>query len=40
MRIFYIETGRRKKCLVHSYGCQQNVSDGEKLKGTYGPDGL
>ena len=30
---FYIETGRRKKCLVHSYGCQQNVSDGEKLKG-------
>lgn len=29
----YIETGRRRKCLVHSYGCQQNVSDGEKIKG-------
>lgn len=25
--------GEPPKCFVHSFGCQQNVSDGEKLKG-------
>ena len=24
---------RKPVCYLHSYGCQQNVSDGEKLKG-------
>lgn len=27
------KTGRNKKAFVHSYGCQQNISDGEKLQG-------
>ena len=26
-------TGRAPECYVHSFGCQQNVSDGEKLMG-------
>ena len=27
------KTGQAPGCFVHSFGCQQNVSDGEKLKG-------
>ena len=27
------KTGAAPRCFVHSFGCQQNVSDGEKLKG-------
>lgn len=30
---FERENGCKPKCFVHSFGCQQNVSDGEKLKG-------
>ncbi|WP_124098616.1 tRNA (N6-isopentenyl adenosine(37)-C2)-methylthiotransferase MiaB [Ruminococcus sp. Marseille-P6503] len=30
---YKLRNGRRPLALVHSYGCQQNVSDGEKLKG-------
>lgn len=27
------QTGRRRSAFVHTYGCQQNVSDSEKIKG-------
>ena len=30
---FYNLTGERKTAYVRTYGCQQNVSDGEKIKG-------
>lgn len=30
---YMLETGHRPLALIHSYGCQQNVSDGEKIKG-------
>ncbi|MCH5325281.1 MAG: tRNA (N6-isopentenyl adenosine(37)-C2)-methylthiotransferase MiaB [Eubacterium sp.] len=32
-RAFFLSTNVRPKAYVHSYGCQQNVSDGEKIKG-------
>lgn len=30
---FFQKTGRQRLALTHSYGCQQNVSDGERLDG-------
>ena len=30
---FYEKNGRQRMAFVKSYGCQQNISDGEKLKG-------
>ncbi|MBR1749642.1 MAG: tRNA (N6-isopentenyl adenosine(37)-C2)-methylthiotransferase MiaB [Ruminococcus sp.] len=30
---YFEQNGHRPLALIHSYGCQQNVSDGEKLKG-------
>ena len=30
---FQEETGRQKKCLVHTYGCQMNEHDSEVLFG-------
>ena len=30
---YQINNGHKPLALVHSYGCQQNVSDGEKIKG-------
>ncbi len=29
----YERTGRQRLCYTHSYGCQQNVADGERLNG-------
>ena len=29
----YARTGRQRLCYTHSYGCQQNVADGERLNG-------
>ncbi len=29
----FMQTGRQRLALTHSYGCQQNVADGEKLNG-------
>ncbi|SDM91182.1 tRNA (N6-isopentenyl adenosine(37)-C2)-methylthiotransferase MiaB [Acetanaerobacterium elongatum] len=30
---YFSQTGRHRLALTHSYGCQQNVADGEKLNG-------
>lgn len=30
---FFLKTGRRKTAFVHSYGCQQNAVDGERIAG-------
>lgn len=30
---YFVQTGRQRLALTHSYGCQQNVADGEKLNG-------
>ncbi len=32
-RLYFESAGKRPSAYVHTYGCQQNVSDGEKLKG-------
>ena len=29
----FSEDGTRKKAFIETYGCQQNVSDGERIKG-------
>ncbi|MDP4121338.1 MAG: tRNA (N6-isopentenyl adenosine(37)-C2)-methylthiotransferase MiaB, partial [Bacillota bacterium] len=30
---FFVETGIRRSAFVHSYGCQQNAVDGERISG-------
>ena len=29
----FAATGKQRLCYTHSYGCQQNVSDGERMNG-------